>query len=107
MLRKDTKKYREIVSAYCSFRKKYEKALKDIEYYSDLLSVSDRKYEELKDIDPQITEWYDGYTSVSKMALSFKKNDCEKYKIGTENYGSCLVEDYGDNLEKIYNTYSE
>lgn len=105
MLRKDTKKYKNLCKDYAILRGDVEIKKKELDEYKDNLDISSQKYEELKDLDDIIKEWYDAYVSTYEMLIGLSKSTLKEQEAKLKRCEYELVSDYSDNVDEIYEKY--
>ena len=105
MLRKDTKKYKNLCEDYATLRDVVEHKKIDLEKYRDNLDISSQKYEELKNLDDIIKEWYNSYVNTYEMLIGLSESTLKEQEVKVKGYEYELVNDYGDDVDEIYEKY--
>lgn len=115
MLRKDTQKYQGILDGYVQGRCYYERACENLAKKQAELDKAKKHYDLLFSLDSDavslfnedIKEWYGCYTSAQNMLIGFEKSSINNFKGQMERYGKVLTEDYGDDLDLVYEKYDK
>lgn len=105
MKRKDTKCYNVLVEEYCSNRFEFEAAEDLISDIEKVIEKSQKKYAEIVSSDSALKAWFDAFVSMNRSFIEMNIMNKEYYDGRMKGYGNLLVNDYGEDLEKLYENY--
>lgn len=105
MKRKDTKCYKELVEKYCSSRLGFENAEDLISNAEKVIEKSQRKYTEIDNGDSMINAWFHTFMFMCRSNILMSKENKRHYGETMERCGKLLMDDYDEDLEKLYDNY--
>jgi hypothetical protein len=107
MKKKGTKLYQSLVDKYCDARHRFERRQSEVDGYNADIERAKNKFESLPvnlHEDEDIKEWYNVYTSAFKSLIGMVEYGIRTDKEAMETSGDMLVDEYGDNLDELYNS---
>ena len=101
MLRKDTKKYKNLVEKYCEIRERIFNENKELGRYVRERDEAVAHYES-QAVDEEIKKWYNAYMDLLTSLISFRRCNIDRLNEELKKYGTPLKNDYEENLVELW-----
>lgn len=110
MKRKNTKVYRELVQRYCDNRYEFEQRTDDVNEHNRIIDENKTHFSHLNDnvkSDAFVVKWFNEFIKMHELNVIFGTQIIDHFSDDMDKDGEILKNDYGEDLDALYNSYQE